>query len=299
MLQQAIDLREEGDELFGLLDGLSPADWQRPTPFKQWTVNQVVDHLHSTDRVAVLSLQDPDAFVAMAQGQARAARARSAAKRSSASDSASDSAGDPASDSASDSAGDSASDSVAAATAPPAKPVGRELLAVWREYFLRMCDLLGAADPEARLKWFGPDMGVRMFTTARQMETWAHGQDVYDLLRVPRRNTDRLKNIAVIGVRTFGWTFVNRKLAVPGDAPYVQLTAPSGAIWEWGTPDDGNCVTGSAVEFCHVVTQGRNIADTRLHVAGAAATQWMAIAQCFAGPPENPPAPGTRGGQPG
>ena len=162
-----------------------------------------------------------------------------------------------------------------------------------------MCDLLGAADPEARLKWFGPDMGVRMFTTARQMETWAHGQDVYDLLRVPRRNTDRLKNIAVIGVRTFGWTFVNRKLAVPGDAPYVQLTAPSGAIWEWGTPDDGNCVTGSAVEFCHVVTQGRNIADTRLHVAGATATQWMAIAQCFAGPPENPPAPGTRGGQPG
>ena len=40
-----------------------------------------------------------------------------------------------------------------------------------------------ASDPK-RLPWFGPDMGVRMFTTARYMETWAHGQEVYDLMRV-------------------------------------------------------------------------------------------------------------------
>jgi adenylate cyclase len=40
--------------------------------------------------------------------------------------------------------------------------------------------------------------------------------------------------------------------------------------------------------------QVRNIADTRLAVHGEAARRWMACAQCFAGGPEPPPAPGTR-----
>ena len=34
--------------------------------------------------------------------------------------------------------------------------------------------------------------------------------------------------------------------------------------------------------------------DTALRVGGETARHWMGIAQCFAGPPENPPAPGTR-----
>jgi len=69
---------------------------------------------------------------------------------------------------------------------------------------------------------------------------------------------------------------------------------PSGAVWAWGPPEADNFVEGSAVEFCQVVTQVRNVADTALRVVGATATQWMAIAQCFAGPPEDPPAPGSR-----
>jgi uncharacterized protein (TIGR03084 family) len=133
-----------------------------------------------------------------------------------------------------------------------------------------------------------------MFTTARQMETWAHGQEIFDLLKIERKHTDRIKNIAVIGIKTFGWTFVNRGLEVPGDIPYVRLTAPSGAIWEWNEPDEHNRIEGSAVAFCHVVTQGRNIADVNLTVVGDTAERWMAIAQCFAGGPEDPPKPGER-----
>ena len=96
------------------------------------------------------------------------------------------------------------------------------------------------------------------------------------------------------GVNTFGWTFTNRKLAVPPDVPYLRLSAPSGEIWEWNQPDQANRIEGSAVDFCQVVTQVRNIADTSLRVSGDTATRWMAIAQCFAGPPEEPPAPGSR-----
>ena len=46
MFQQAADLKEEGEELKRVLDDLLAEDWSRLTPFKNWTVNQVVQHLH-------------------------------------------------------------------------------------------------------------------------------------------------------------------------------------------------------------------------------------------------------------
>ena len=252
MMQQAMDLLEEGTELKGLLDTLTSDDWVRETPFKNWTVNHVVQHLHGSDKMAVVALRDSDEFNAAKQNPAQ----------------------------------------VQTMMNPTIE--GSKLLETWWSYFNEMCQLLGDSDPKRRVPWFGPDMGVMMFTTARQMETWAHSQDIYDLLGKSRNNTDRLKNIAVIGVRTYGWTFVNRKLEPPGPVPHVKLTAPSGDIWEFNDPSTDNYVAGSAVEFCHVVTQGRNITDVNLTVVGEPAEKWMSIAQCFAGPPENPPAPGSR-----
>jgi uncharacterized protein (TIGR03084 family) len=124
------------------------------------------------------------------------------------------------------------------------------------------------------------------------METWAHAQAVYDLLGVERIDSDRIGNIVRLGVNTYGWTFKNRKEEPPGPMPRLRLTAPSGAIWEYGEGDD--LITGSASEFCQVVTQCRNIADTALHVKGPIAARWMSIAQCFAGPSNDPPPPGAR-----
>ncbi len=256
-------LREEGDQLYELLKTLELRDWGRPTPFKNWTVQDVIEHLHFSDRLAVLSLKSDQGFLETAAAMGRAIT-------------------------------EEGLDLKGCARREIGSLEPSTLLRLWRDYFVEMCDLLEAADPKARLKWFGPDMGVRMFATARQMETWAHGQDVYDLLGVPREYKDRIKNIAVIGVKTFGWTFVNRGLEVPPDVPYVRLTAPSGEIWEWNEANRDDRVEGLASEFCHVVTQGRNIADTQLQVVGETATKWMAIAQCFAGGPEDPPEPGRR-----
>ena len=72
------------------------------------------------------------------------------------------------------------------------------------------------------------------------------------------------------------------------------LVAPSGEVWEWQEPSETEYVKGDAVDFCHVVTQGRNVADTRLEVVGDVATLWMSIAQCFAGGSADPPKPGER-----
>lgn len=265
MLEEAEDLREEGAELYGLLETLDPSDWHRPTPFKRWTVLDVVAHLHFSDRLALASLNGADAFQREFVPILEAVQ--------------------------------SGRDMMAYTHDRLGSPGPAELLDRWDADFRKMCDLFRAADPELRLKWGGPDMSARTLAAARQMETWAHGQDVYDLLGVERQNTDRIENIAALGVKTFRWTFANRGLEIPNEAPYVRLSAPSGVIWEWHEPNDRNRVEGPAVDFCHVVTQTRNVADTNLQVVGETAGRWMEIAQCFAGPPADPPKPGTRTGR--
>jgi uncharacterized protein (TIGR03084 family) len=126
------------------------------------------------------------------------------------------------------------------------------------------------------------------------METWAHGQAVFDVLGRPRQAHDRIRNICHLGAVTFAWTFQNRGLLVPDEAPYVCLTAPSGAVWTWNSPSETQYVKGKAVDFAQVVTQVRNVKDTDLQFVGANAITWMELAQCFAGKPETPPAKNTR-----
>jgi uncharacterized protein (TIGR03084 family) len=262
MIQQAIDFRDESDALFALLDALDDRDWARKTQFKEWTINDIVAHLHIGNHLADLSLRDGDAFTGFVRGLAAASKQ-----------------------------GSRRLDSTHAWLGGIRN---RELLCRWRDFYREMTDRFAIAEPKKRVKWVGPDMSVLSSITARLMETWAHGQAIFDLMSQERNVTDRIKNVAVIGINTFGWTFANRGLAVPADRPYVRLTSPSGEVWEWNQPDPKNVVEGSAVEFCQVVTQTRNIADTRLKVVGETASAWMSIAQCFAGPPENPPPPGTR-----
>ena len=60
------------------------------------------------------------------------------------------------------------------------------------------------------------------------------------------------------------------------------------------TDNNEDSIIGDATEFCQVVTQVRNIKDTNLKVEGKVAEKWMSIAQCFAGPPEDPPIKGSR-----
>jgi uncharacterized protein (TIGR03084 family) len=95
-------------------------------------------------------------------------------------------------------------------------------------------------------------------------------------------------------MNTFKWTFLNRGWTVPDQVPGVELVAPSGECWRWNDSNTDDRVSGSATEFCQVVTQTRNISDTQLKVSGPVAERWMANAQCFAGPPETPPVAGTR-----
>ena len=126
------------------------------------------------------------------------------------------------------------------------------------------------------------------------METWAHAQELYDSLGLDRINEDRIKNIVIIGNNTFKWCFTVHKKTLPTIKPYLKLTSPSGAIWEYNEPSEEHKIEGLAEEFCQVVTQVRNIKDVNLKITGSIADEWMSVAQCFAGGAEQPPLPGTR-----
>ena len=62
VLQQIIDLEAEGKALFGTLSARPDADFARVTAFKEWTIADVLRHLHIGDTMAELSVTYPDAF---------------------------------------------------------------------------------------------------------------------------------------------------------------------------------------------------------------------------------------------
>ena len=171
---------------------------------------------------------------------------------------------------------------------------GTSLRETWREYYYEVAGNYATVDPSKRLKWGGPDMSARSCISARLMETWAHGQEICDQLGVVRKNKDRIRNIVILGTNTYGWTYAVREETAPEPKPYVNLTAPSGEEWIFNDPSADDLIEGVAEDFCQVVTQVRNIADTSLRVIGPNATDWMSKAQCFAGAAQPPPAPGTR-----
>lgn len=262
---QVADLATEGRTLYELLKDTDTGYWTSQTEFKGWTTWDIMAHLHFSDHMALTSLSSDQDFKRLLKDIKRHSGLTTYTQQW-------------------------------LATQSNSTLSGPQLLTRWYNTFGQLCQALGQADPEQRFLWAGPGMKARMLATARQMETWAHAWAIYDLMQQPRTHNDSLQHIVNIGVRTYAWSFRNRKLEVPEPPPFVSLLAPSGATWQFNssTHQADNSISGNAVEFCQVVTQVRNIADTNLVVRGSNAQAWMAIAQCFAGQPEDPPAPGSR-----
>ena len=99
------------------------------------------------------------------------------------------------------------------------------------------------------------------------------------------RRPTRLRAIAHIGVRTRDYAFVVNNLTPPTEPFLVELRGPGGDTWSWGPPDAAQRVTGSAEDFCFLVTQRRPLTALDITASGTDAQRWLEIAQAFAGPP--------------
>ena len=265
MQETCRDLLAEYQTLADFCETLTPAQWQTRSRFFGWTPWDEIAHLCYFDETALQSATEPEVFI---KGMKELGPKMAA--------------GEPIS---------------AIARIQYGAFDGAALTKHWRGLHERLVAALQVLDAKARLPWYGPTMSARSFASARLMECWAHGQDIWDVMARQRAATVRLKHIAHIGVTTFGWSFVNRQLPVPAMVPCITLDAPDGSQWSWGTPSETDWVRGSAQDFCLLVTQRRNRADTQLTWQGVAANQWLSIAQCFAGPAADAPAPGAYGRQ--
>jgi uncharacterized protein (TIGR03084 family) len=244
------DLAAEHADLDALVAPLDDSEWDLRTPAEGWAIRDQIHHLGWFDRNGVLAIENPDGFAtAMAE---------------------------MVSDIAAFEAGLSSEARTMA---------GAELLAWWRAARQRILDVMRAADPSLRVPWYGPPMALSSFATARLMETWAHGQDVADALGARREPTARLKHIAHIGVRTRGFSYALCARPAPDGDVRVELDAPDGSTWTWGSEEAIDRVTGPALDFCLVVTQRRHLADTAVKADGPLAEEWLSIAQAFAGSP--------------
>ncbi len=252
------DLEGEYTDLLGLVSPFRADDpaWDRATPAEGWAIRDQISHLAFFDDAGRRAVEEPEAF-------AREAEAAMAEP------------GDP----------------MATHLAMGRSMDGDQLLGWWKEAHTGMVRAVSGVDPGLRLPWYGPPMGVMSFISARLMETWAHGQDVADALDHERGATHRLRHVAHLGVRARPFSYAVRGRDVPPGRIEVALIGPSGARWEWPVGDEGegsgrvSRIEGPAVDFCLVVTQRRNVADTSLVVEGQDAMEWMSLAQAFAGPP--------------
>jgi len=248
MTALAADLAAESAVTRALVAGLDEAGWHTPTPAAGWDIADQISHLAYFDEVTVQSALDPERFKdELAEAEAGGGI-------------------DP--------------DTIAARFRDRS---GAQLLAWFDTARTELLNTFKSLDPRARLPWFGPAMSAASSLTARIMETWAHTQDIADALGVAREPTDRLRHVAHIGIGARAFSYAVHRTAMPAAEIRIELTGPDGTAWTWGPADAENRVTGPALDFCLLVTQRRHRDDLALVIEGPAATEWMSIAQAFAG----------------
>ena len=151
----------------------------RPTPAEGWDVATQVAHLTWTDEVAVRAATDKAAWDAVVL---RPWATRSTLRRHRRADRVAD--------------------------------PGR-LLARWGAAREALPTTLRGYPAGERIPWFGPPMSPASMATARFMETWAHGLDVYAAVGIEPEATDRIRHVAHLGVRTRNFSFATHGLDAP------------------------------------------------------------------------------------
>lgn len=242
------DLSAETEALLSLVGRLDADGWETKTPADPWTIRDQIGHLAYFDEQAALAASDPEAFAEQVNRDIEALTRNVAdLHRRRGLD-------------------------------------GPATLDWWKDARADVITAFTGADPDRRIPWYGPPMRAGSSVVARMMETWAHGTDVAEALGTSLLVTDRLFHVADLGVRTFSWSFTNRGLDVPEERVRVALRGPSGTTRIWNDSENAS-ITGPVEDFCLVVAQRRNLADTHLVMEGGLARRWMEIAQVFAGPP--------------
>lgn len=244
------DLMAEGEVIDEIVAGLDASQWDSPTPAPTWTIKHQVAHMSSIARIAGQAASDPDMFTRVTAG-----------------------------------ADKNFDGAVQALLTPYLDASPADLLARWRTEREAATKALAALPPDQIVPWVARPIPAGVLACAGIMELFAHGQDIADAAGARRQYTDRIGHLAWFATRNRDFGYQVRGETPPDEEFRFELTAPSGARWEFGPADAANRVTGPAVDFCLLVTRRRNRADLALQATGQHADHWMDIAQAYRGSP--------------
>jgi uncharacterized protein (TIGR03084 family) len=243
------DLTADGNDVEALVLGLSDAEWSTPTPAPGWTVKHQIAHLAFVSRLAALSAGEPDAFAAHVADAKRDFQG-----------------------------------AVEAALPPYLKLSPDELVDRWRQERTTAAKALAAVEPTATVPWLVTPLPPAVLAAAGMMELFGHGQDIADALGRTRPLTDRIGHLAWFGVRTRDFGYHAHGLTPPAEEFRVELSGPSGVVWEFGPAGATERVTGPAADFALLVSRRRHRDDLALIATGVEANRWLDVAQAYRGP---------------
>ena len=244
------DLRAESDDLDVLVAELSAETWAANTPAPGWTIAHQIAHLLWTDRVALSAVTDEAGFAAVLEEAAK----------------------DPAGfvDAGAEELAVTPARSTAGRLAPDPRSTARRAHGSRRR---PQAAVVRSAD-ERRVDGHGPvdgDVGARPRRRRRaRREAARDGAAALD--RAHRGAHPRLR--------------LRHQRADSPAGPVSRRAACAGRLdLVWGPEDAAQRITGSAEDFCMLVTQRRPHSALDVHAAGDDAERWLTIAQAFAGPP--------------
>jgi enediyne biosynthesis protein E11 len=243
------DLVAEGNQVDQLVANLEPAEWQLDTPAAGWTIAHQVAHLAATFKLAGLAASAPEMFKTVAGRLSPDFDAN-----------------------------------VRAALAEYLAERPDVLLSRWRAELDRSINALAAVPPDEVVPWLVRPLPPAVLASAGMMELFAHGQDIADALGTKVERTDRIGHLVAFAVRVWDFGYLGRGLQVPDTQFRFEIAAPSGTVWAFGPEDSDQRITGSAADFCLLVTRRRHRDDLDVAATGVLADAWLDIAQAYRGP---------------
>jgi uncharacterized protein (TIGR03084 family) len=244
------DLTAEAAEVDALVAGLAEDEWDTPTAAPGWPVRHQIGHLAFIFRLAGLAAAQPEVFTELTRSVAAVGF-------------------------------DAA---VNGALEEFIHDPAEVLLSRWRAERDTGIKALAAVPGDQLVPWLVNPLPPYVLACAGMMELFGHGQDVADALGVRRERTDRIKHLVGFAVRVRDFGYEARNLTPPAEEFRFELTAPSGALWAFGPADATQRVSGSAEDFCLLVTRRRHRYDLDIRAKGTLADQWLDIAQAYRGP---------------
>jgi uncharacterized protein (TIGR03084 family) len=239
-------------ELAALVDGLTDADWERPTRCDGWDVASVLLHLAQTDEYAIASAHgDLDGF---RDGFLGTVEERELSV-----------------------------DEAAARQVEIERAAGGDAIRQrWHTTSNEMRAVFREGDPHTRVGWVSGQLSLQTLAATRLSECWIHTDDIASAVDIDLPPSVRLLHITRLAWRMLPYAFQRAELTMTGPVA-LELVGPSGEQWRFD-PDEPALTTirGSAAEFCDVAARRVDPAATGLVGEGPDAAAVLRLVRTYA-----------------